>query len=65
MKLKTQKRLVLLLMAALPLVPLLRIWNLARSDQPVFWLQELWAPVAVSVVGMVTCLEVLLKKSEK
>jgi hypothetical protein len=36
------------------------IHGLLQSGQPVFWLAELWAPVGVLSIGVVSCLEYLL-----
>jgi len=40
-----------------------RLVVLARSGQPVFWLAELWAPVGVLSIGLVSCLEYLMPPS--
>ena len=36
------------------------ILSLLHSGQPVFWLAELWAPVGVLSIGVVSCLEYLM-----
>ena len=36
------------------------LWGLWHSGQPVFWLAELWAPVGVLSIGLVSGLDFLL-----
>ena len=52
-----------LLVLGLLAVASISVWHLValqRSGQPVFWLAELWAPVGVLSIGLVSCLEYLL-----
>ena len=53
----------LLLVLGLVAVAAISAWHmhgLLQSGQPVFWLAELWAPVGVLSIGVVSCLEYLL-----
>lgn len=36
------------------------LWGLWHSGRPVFWLAELWAPVGVLSIGLVSGLDFLL-----
>jgi hypothetical protein len=59
----TRKRRGLLLVLGLLAVAAISAWHiqsLLQSGQPVFWLAELWAPVGVLSIGVVSCLEYLL-----
>ncbi|HXC64101.1 MAG TPA: hypothetical protein VNZ67_07065 [bacterium] len=56
----------MLLVLGLLAVASISVWHLLalqRSGQPVFWLAELWAPVGVLSIGLVSCLEYLLPPS--
>jgi hypothetical protein len=53
----------LLLVLGLLAVAAIFAWHLhglLQSGQPVFWLAELWAPVGVLSIGVVSCLEYLI-----
>jgi hypothetical protein len=59
----TRKQRGLLLVLGLLAVAAISAWHiqsLMQSGQPVFWLAELWAPVGVLSIGVVSCLEYLL-----
>jgi hypothetical protein len=59
----TRKQRGLLLVLGLLAVAAISVWHiqsLMQSGQPVFWLAELWAPVGVLSIGVVSCLEYLL-----
>jgi hypothetical protein len=59
----SRKQRGMLLILGLLAVASISAWHLValqRSGQPVFWLAELWAPVGVLSIGLVSCLEYLL-----
>lgn len=41
----------------------LRIHGMLQRGEPVFWLAELWAPSAVLIIGLVTCIEFFLPQA--
>lgn len=57
---KMRGGLVALVLAAVAVVTGLRIQGMLERGEPVFWLEQLWAPAAVLSIGLVTCIEYFL-----